>query len=249
MLGTPHVRKPEIHMQRRGLIVDDEIAVCEMIGKVLTSAGMKALTLTNSTDAHGLLNEGKFDVVFLDLHMAAPDGIELARQMRVSRWNRSTPIILLSDDQRPSAMSIGFEAGASFFLYKPLDKDRVVKLIRAIQGSVEQEKRRTRRIPIQSKVRLRCRAEELEGETVDVSLNGMLVKAHRTFPAGSPVSLAIQLSPRTKPIVAAGSVVRVLQGNQMAIELDLLTLAESGRLQEFLLPLIPSEIVCQGSSK
>ena len=112
-------------MQRRGLIVDDEMAVCEMVGQVLTSAGMEALTLIKSSEAPALLNQGKFDVVFLNLHIAAPDGIKLARQMRVSRWNRSTPIILISDDQRPSAMSVGFEAGASFFLYKPLDKDRV----------------------------------------------------------------------------------------------------------------------------
>jgi len=67
-------------MQKRGLIVDDEPAVCEMVGRVLTSAGMEALTLTKSADAPGLLSGGKFDVVFLDLHMAAPDGIELARR-------------------------------------------------------------------------------------------------------------------------------------------------------------------------
>jgi len=66
-------------MQRRGLIVDDETAVCEMVGKVLTSAGIEAMTLTKSIDAPGLFNEGKFDVVFLDLHMAAP------------RWHRAGP--------------------------------------------------------------------------------------------------------------------------------------------------------------
>jgi len=228
-------------MQRRGLIVDDETAVCEMVGKVLSSAGIEALTLTNSTGAPGLFNEGKFDVVFLDLHMAAPDGIELARQVRVSRWNRATPIVLISDDQRPSAMSVGFEAGASFFLYKPIDKDRLLKLIRATQGPAEQERRRTRRIVIQSKVRLRYRADELEGETVDVSLSGVLVKAHRTFPVGAPVNVAMQLSPRARPIVGVGSVARVMGGNQMGIQLDQLSSGESERLQEFLLPLIPSE--------
>src|SRR5690348_16627432 len=113
-------------MQRRGLIVDDETAVCELVGRVLTSAGIEPLTLTKSTDAPGFLNQGKIDVVFLDLHMAAPDGVELARQIRVSGWNRTTPIILISDDQRPSALSIGFEAGASFFLYKPIDKARLL---------------------------------------------------------------------------------------------------------------------------
>jgi hypothetical protein len=81
----------------------------------------------------------------------------------------------------------------------------------------------------------------LEGETVDVSLSGVLVKAHRTFPTGSPVNVAMHLSPRMRPIVGVGSVVRVVGGNQMGIQLDELTAAESERLQEFLLPLIPNE--------
>jgi len=73
-------------MQRRGLVVDDEPVVCEMIRQVLRSAGMEALTLTRSTEAPEIIDEGKFDMVFLDLHMASPDGIELARQMRSSRF-------------------------------------------------------------------------------------------------------------------------------------------------------------------
>jgi DNA-binding response OmpR family regulator len=226
-------------MQRRGLIVDDETAVCELVGRILTSVGIEPLTLTKSTDAPGLLNQEKFDLVLLDLHMAAPDGIELARQIRVSGWNRTTPIILISDDQRPSALSVGFEAGASFFLYKPIDKARLLKLIRATQGAVEEEKRRTRRVALRSNVRLRYRAEELEAETVDVSLSGILVKAHRTFPVGSPVNVALNLSERMRPMIGAGSVVRVTENNQMAIQLDQLSVRESEWLQEFLLPFIP----------
>jgi CheY-like chemotaxis protein len=78
-------------MQKRALVVDDEQVVCELIGKVLHSAGMEALMLTKITEAPVLLEEGKFDVVFLDLHMASPDGIELARHMRSSGYNRRTP--------------------------------------------------------------------------------------------------------------------------------------------------------------
>jgi DNA-binding response OmpR family regulator len=228
-------------MQRRGLIVDDEPAVCEMVGKILNSAGMEALTLTRSAEAPGLLAEGKFDMVFLDLHMPAPDGIELARQMRLSRWHRTTPIILISDDQRPSAMSIGFEAGASYFLYKPIDKGRLLKLIRATQGAMENERRRTRRVALHSKVRLKWGAEEMEGETVDMSLSGLLVRAQRILPVGSPVRVALNLSQRMRPIVGVGSVVRIQGGNQMGIQLDQLSVADSERLQEILLPMIPNE--------
>jgi DNA-binding response OmpR family regulator len=228
-------------MRRRGLVVDDEPLVCDMIGKVLNTAGMEALTLTRSTEASEILDEGKFDVVFLDLHMASPDGIELARQMRSSRFNRMTPIVLLSDDHRPSALTVGFAAGASFFLYKPIDKDRLLRLVRATQGPMETERRRTRRVPIQSKVRLTIGKDEFEGETVDVSMTGLLVRAPRTAPIGSALRMSLQLSQKMRPVVASGSVVRILGGNQMGIQLNQLSVPDSERLQEFLLPLIPNE--------
>jgi DNA-binding response OmpR family regulator len=228
-------------MQRRGLIVDDEAAVCEMVGRVMSAVGMEALKITRSVEATSLLNQGKFDVVLLDMHMEAPDGIELARQVRGSRWNRTTPVILISDDQRPSAMGIGFEAGANFFLYKPFDKERLIKLLRATQGQVEQERRRTRRVAVRAKVNLQWGALELEGETVNLSLTGVLVRAHRVIPAGSPVRISLSLPQQTRSISGMGSVVRVAGENQMGIQLDKLTMQESERLQEFLLPLIPAE--------
>jgi two-component system chemotaxis response regulator CheY len=227
-------------MQRRALVVDDEQVVCQLIGKILKSVGIEALTLTRSTDAPEMLEEGMFDVVFLDLHMPSPDGIDLARQMRSSRLNRLTPIIMISDDQRPSALSVGFAAGASFFLYKPIDKDRLLKLVRATQGTMEQERRRTRRVPIQSKVSLQFGAEELEGKTIDVGMGGLLVHASRVLPLGSSLRMNLQLSPRVEPIAAGGSVVRILNGNQMGIQLNQLALSESERLQEFLLRSIPN---------
>jgi len=169
-------------MYRRALVVDDERAICDLIQKVLLSAGLEALTLTRSAEVPGLLEEGKFDVVFLDLHMPFPDGIDLARQMRRTESNRLTPIILTSDDQRPSAMSIGFEAGANFFLYKPIDRDRLLKLVRATQGAMENDRRRTRRIPLPSRVQLKFGQKNFEGETMDLSPSGVLVKARCIFP-------------------------------------------------------------------
>lgn len=225
-------------MQRRALIVDDELATCELIQKVLYAAGVEALTLTQSGQAATFLEEGKFDMVFFDLHMGSPDGIELSREMRRAGSNRTTPIILLSDDQRPSAMSQGFAAGASFFLYKPVDKERLLKLIRATQGRMDHERRQTRRVPYESKVRLKFGFEEILCETVDVSLNGILVRAPRMIPQGTLVYVSVDLSQQMKPLVGAGSVVRILAGNQMGIHLDQLPVEESERLQEFLLPMI-----------
>ena len=222
-------------MLRRALVVDDEPSVCQLIGKVLHSAGLEALTLTRSAEAPVILDEGIFDVVFLDLHMPSPDGIELARQIRGSRSNHLTPIVMISDDQRPSALSIGFAAGANFFLYKPIDKERLLKLVQATQSLTEQRQRRTRRVPIQSAVRLNFGGEEVEGETVNLSLCGLLVRSPKIAPVGSALRMTLQLSRRLRPLVTSGSVVRILGGSQMGIQLDPLNDSDSERLQEFLL--------------
>ena len=50
--------------------------------------------------------------------------------------------------------------------------------------------------------------------TMDVSVCSLLVRAPRTVPVGSPLRMSLQLSQRTKPTVAGGSVVRVHGGNQ-----------------------------------
>jgi hypothetical protein len=51
----------------------------------------------------------------------------------------------------------------------------------------------------------------------------------------------MELSQKMKPVMGAGSVVRILGGNQMGIHLDRLPVGESERLQEFLLPMIPRD--------
>jgi DNA-binding response OmpR family regulator len=228
----------EQRIQPRVLIVDDEPETCALIQKAVSAAGMEALALTNSAQAPRALAQNKFDLVFLDFHMPSPDGIELARELRQSGPNRTTPIVLVSDDQRPSALSVGFDAGASFFLYKPIEKDRVLKLVRAAQGMYERERRRVRRVPVRQRVTLKCGAEQIEGETIDMSVSGLLVKAQRTFPPGSHLQLCLHLSAGADPVARSGSVVRIVQGNQMGIDMQRLKPTEEDAVQEFLLPLI-----------
>jgi hypothetical protein len=103
------------------------------------------------------------------------------------------------------------------------------------------ERRRTRRIPLRSLIRLRYGNQEIEGETVDVSMEGILVKCPRTIPLGSSMDISLHLSSAMKPIVGAGSVVRFARTNEMGTHLGRLSVAESQRLQDYLLPMVPAE--------
>ena len=140
---------------KRALILDSQPEVRDLLSRTLQSAGIEALALHTGEGAADFVAEGRFDVVFLDLHSSGVDGLALLQQIRRTDPSQLTPVVLMSDDQRPSAMSIAFDAGASFFLYKPIDKERVLKLLRAAQGALEYRHRQTRRIPVRAHTTVR----------------------------------------------------------------------------------------------
>jgi DNA-binding response OmpR family regulator len=225
-------------MPRRALVVENEPAMCALIHEVLESAEIEAVSPAKSGESERHFHEEKFDVVLIGLCTPSDDAIELVRKIRKSGFNRLTPIIMISDDQRPSALSEGFDAGASFFVYKPIDRAHLTRLILVTQGTIEHERRRFRRIPLQVKVRIKSDKDELVGETIDISLNGALVRSPHTLPLGSLIEVSLYLLAGAQPVVGLGSVVRVLSSTQMGILLDRFPVSEIGRLQEYLLPRI-----------
>jgi DNA-binding response OmpR family regulator len=223
-------------MPRRALIVDGEPRTCKLLEEVLLSIGIETVTMVKTAEAPRHLQEGKFDVVLLDFSLWPAEGLELTRRIRGTGFNRTTPIVVIGDDQKRDTLSRGFDAGASFLIYKPIDRLRIDRLILVTQGAIEHERRRFQRVTVRAKVRLKAGGAETEGETVDLSMNGMLATAPRVFPAGSTVEVALFLDGSPKPVLGRGSITRVIGLNQMGIHLDCMSMAERQRLQEYLLP-------------
>jgi two-component system response regulator ResD len=80
----------------RVCVVDDDPNMCELIAEMLRSAELESVSLTDSREAARLLAKEKFDAIFLDVRMPAPDGIELTRQIRASGMNQSTTIVVIT---------------------------------------------------------------------------------------------------------------------------------------------------------
>ncbi|MFZ0639662.1 MAG: response regulator [Candidatus Acidiferrales bacterium] len=115
-------------MPSRVLVVDDDPIVCELIQEVLSSAEMESLTLIGSSRAATHLAQEKFRAIFLDVHMPSPNGIELTQQIRASGLNRMTPIAIITAEGDNAVLGQAFKAGASFFLFKPVDRHRILRL-------------------------------------------------------------------------------------------------------------------------
>ncbi len=222
---------------KSALIVDGEPSIGVILEEVLKSEGRETVTMAHGSEAADYARAQKFDVVFVDSSSPLSDGIELTRKIRRSGYNYRTPIVMITTPKYTGFLTEGFEAGASFMIYKPIDRTRLQRLIRLMQGVIENEIRRFRRVVVEVKALIQSGGEEVQAATVDLSLNGALVRAERIFPRGSSVKINLFVAP-AQPVVGRGLVMRTVSDNQMGIQFDGLSFSESTRLQDFLLPLV-----------
>jgi CheY-like chemotaxis protein len=224
-------------MAGRILVVDDDSSTCELLQEVLRAAETEALTLTQSSQALGHLAKEKFDAVFLDVHMPPPDGLELTRKIRLGGLNLTTPIIIITGEHDRGLLSQAFAVGANFFLYKPIDRHDILRLLRVTHDSIEHEKRRFRRVKVSCKVMVESDGSQFSGSTLDLSIGGAFVHASSALPVGSLARISIDLN-ADAPLIVGARVLRVADGDCMGMQFENLAVQQSKRLQDFLLPLI-----------
>ncbi len=133
----------------RILVVDDDIAVVEMLDTLLTSEGFEVRTLTEPAGTLGTVADWQPHVVILDIMMPGLDGRDLARQIR-DRNDVPDGIgivfhsALTSDDDTWEA----WQAGADSYITKPSQPDQVFgEVLRVLEARLEQGVELTQTIP------------------------------------------------------------------------------------------------------
>ncbi|HJB63336.1 MAG TPA: response regulator transcription factor [Candidatus Microbacterium pullistercoris] len=114
-------------MTGRILVVDDDTALAEMIGIVLTSDGYDATFCSDGMQAFDMWRETKPDLVLLDLMLPGKDGIEICREIRAES---GVPIIMLTARSDTTDVVAGLEAGADDYVVKPFNPKELVARIR-----------------------------------------------------------------------------------------------------------------------
>jgi c-di-GMP-binding flagellar brake protein YcgR len=131
-----------------------------------------------------------------------------------------------------------FEAGVNLVVFKPVDRQALMRLLRVTQGAVERERCRYARISTACKVVLEFNGQNSFGTTIDMSLTGMRVKMNRSFPVNSIALATLELVPDSPRLTFKCRVVRQIDDDCMGVEYEELGQEESEKLEQFLLPLI-----------
>jgi DNA-binding NtrC family response regulator len=102
------------------LVVDDDMAVCRIVQRMLSEEQYEVQTANSVTDALKAIEQKSFDVYVLDYKLPDGSGLDVAERIR-SKWGAS-PIILISGYD-PSSVALRAEKlDISEFLQKPFSR-------------------------------------------------------------------------------------------------------------------------------
>ncbi|WP_175956190.1 MtrAB system response regulator MtrA [Schaalia sp. Marseille-Q2122] len=115
-------------MTSRILVVDDDVALAEMIGIVLESEGFVVMDCADGAQALDTFRTTTPDLVLLDLMLPGIDGIEICRLIR---RESDVPIVMLTARTDTADVVAGLEAGADDYVPKPFKPKELVARVRA----------------------------------------------------------------------------------------------------------------------
>jgi len=188
------------------LVVEDDIATLELMTEVFTSLKTEVHPVSDSQRALSVVSQEKFDGIFLDLEMPHLNGFDLARLIRKSSWNKSTPIVIVTGHTERQTMQDAFAIGANFFLQKPVDRQKLSALFRTVSGGMLENRRSHTRVPVQAEVTCTVGSRNLRGVSWNLSQGGMQVEVTNLNP-GDSVRLSFRLPVSGIEIEASGAVI------------------------------------------
>jgi CheY-like chemotaxis protein len=195
------------------LVVEDNIASLELMTEVFTSLKAEVRPLSDSERAVGIVNQERFDGIFLDLEMPNLNGFDLARLIRKSSWNKSTPIVIVTGRDERQTMQEAFTIGATFFLQKPVDRQKLGALFRTVTGGMLENRRKYTRVPLQTEVACIVGSRTIRGMTWNLSQGGMQLEVNDLQPK-ERVRLSFRLPVSGVSVDVAGTVAWAGEGRQ-----------------------------------
>ncbi|WP_243372006.1 response regulator [Geotalea sp. SG265] len=120
-------------MPKTALVVDDAGVVRQLCALTLRRVGYDVIEGINGKDALAKTEGVHLDLVITDLNMPEMDGIELVKQLRLRRESKFIPIVVLSTVSQEAKVDEGRAAGASGWIFKPFDANKLLETIKKFQ--------------------------------------------------------------------------------------------------------------------
>ncbi|MGD1851222.1 MAG: response regulator transcription factor, partial [Cyanophyceae cyanobacterium] len=112
------------------LLVDDEMALTDSLGRVLRREGYEVVVAGDGTAGYGLAIADVYDLFILDWMLPELSGVDLCQQLR--QRGVATPVLLLTAKDTIDDRVQGLDAGADDYLVKPFELRELLARVRAL---------------------------------------------------------------------------------------------------------------------
>jgi two-component system chemotaxis response regulator CheY len=119
---------------KRVLAADDSRSILQMVSFTLKGAGYEVVEASDGQAALDLATSQSFHLVITDLNMPRMDGITLTQKLRAHPRYKFTPILMLTTEASEAFKVKGKAAGATGWLVKPFDPQKLLGVVAKVVG-------------------------------------------------------------------------------------------------------------------
>lgn len=116
------------------LAVDDSRTMRMMIQSTLENAGLQPHMADDGMHGLEVLKDVSPDAIITDINMPNLDGFGFIDAVRAQDAHKSTPILVLTTESAPELKAKARLAGATGWVVKPFDPDKLVRALNMIAG-------------------------------------------------------------------------------------------------------------------
>lgn len=121
-------------MAKTVLSVDDSSSIRQMVAFTLKSAGYEVIEAADGQEGLDKAKQKTVDLVLTDQNMPRMDGLTLIKSLRGLPNYRSTPILMLTTESGDAMKTQGKAAGATGWLVKPFDPQKLLEVVKKVIG-------------------------------------------------------------------------------------------------------------------
>jgi uncharacterized protein (TIGR02266 family) len=222
------------------LLVDDAELFLDLEKSILARENLSITTASDGYEALAAIAKEIPDLVFLDMFMPRMNGDECCRRIKETPGLETLPVVIVTGRRDEECQTRCREAGCDAVLQKPIDRQKMVELVRT---HLPIEERRGPRVPTRMRIRYGFEGQILTDYTVNLSAGGLYLETAEPLPEKTKLQISFELPEGGKQIFCHGQVAWVNEGERrnaphlppgMGIQFLHLGLAEMKAIREYL---------------
>jgi CheY-like chemotaxis protein len=124
--------RPVTPLNKKIIILDDELASREVLASELNKRGYTAIAMESKAEGYHWIVDNQPDLIISDIKSPRMDGFELLKMLKANPFTSEIPFIYVTAYSDQKRITIAKDLGATEYVAKPYDIKKLTKMIERI---------------------------------------------------------------------------------------------------------------------